>query len=492
MLFPTFGFALFFFVVFFLYWYVFRIERHRCFLLTGASYVFYAFWDWRFCFLLFIISLTAGTAGYVLGRQKDYIPRKITLITAAVLHITVLAFFKYFYDATLFIEYTFFHTTDLPPLAESVRQYSLVIPAGISYYTFRALSYIFDIYLCKMRPKPLADLLLYISFFPQLLSGPIVQAEPFFTALPKNLSCGIKEVRNSIDFDKSLLLILSGLYKKMILAQFLSELAVDPVFSNPVQCSTVELLTALLSYTFVIYCDFSGYSDMAVGIALLLGFDSPKNFNRPYTAQSVSEFWRRWHISLSEWLRAYVYFSFGGSRYGLVRTVCALMGTMLIAGIWHGSRLTFLLWGGMQGAACAVERIITVRKKERRMQRGSAAPVDRPAVSVCIRCIRVLGVFIFVNISWLVFRSGSFEEVRLFVSSLGNISVPAQTVHPFTGYVLAAAFLLQVPGDRLREQAFHWYVRMPVAVKISVSVLFFIGLNSVSMSGISPFIYFGF
>ena len=494
MLFPTLTFALFFFLVFFLYWYVFRLKKQRVILLVCAGYFFYGCWDWRFCILLFGVSALSGIIGYILGRQKNYVPRTVTMITGTLLHILFLGFFKYFYNITSFLNYQLFNGMLESPLLHTMQQYSLLLPVGISYYTFRSMSYMFDIYLCKMRPaRSFLELLLYISFFPQLASGPIVQAEAFFTALPQNLTKDSLPAAKSIEFDRSTLLILSGLYKKMVLATFLSVLAVDPVFANPAQCNTLELIIGLLSYTFVIYCDFSGYSDMAIGIGLLLGFDAPQNFNRPYISQSVSEFWRRWHISFSSWLRDYVYFSFGGSRYGLFRTALALIGTMLIAGIWHGGTLPFVLWGLLQGLACATERIVSAafRTAATDHRIADTHTTDTHA-SAFRRLIRIGGTFLFINLSWLIFRSSSVREIMLYLSSLKNITQPIRTVHWFVLVPLAAAFLLQLPSEAARRTGFARYIRLPVAVKIAAVALFFITLNIVSTSGIAPFIYFGF
>lgn len=459
------------------------------------------------------MSALSGLTGYLLGIQKNYIPRTITMITGTALHVLFLGFFKYFYDFISFLNYTFFNGQLQSPLLLQLQSCSLLLPIGISYYTFRSMSYIFDIYLCKMRPvKSFIEVLLYISFFPQLASGPIVQAEAFFTALPDNLTQDVTAER-PIAFDRSVLLILSGLYKKMVLATFLSVLAVDPVFANPAQCNTLELLVALVSYTFVIYCDFSGYSDMAIGIGLLLGFEAPQNFNRPYLSQSVSEFWRRWHISFSSWLRDYVYFSFGGSRYGLVRTVIALVGTMLIAGVWHGGSIPFVLWGLLQGLACAAERVVAVLGKERRAAAintaagnqesliTATAVSDKPRRGIVRfagrnidmnRLLRIGRVFVFINISWLIFRSNTVREIALYFSSLKNITQPLRTVHWFVLVPLAAAFLLQIPKEETRRAYFARYVRLPLPVKAAAVVLFFVGLNIVSTSGIAPFIYFGF
>ena len=493
MLFPTLRFALFFFLVFFLYWYVFRLKKQRVILLVCASYFFYACWDWRFCILLFAVSAVSALSGALLGWQKNYIPRTVTMLTAAILHILFLGFFKYFYDITVFL-HELFPLYLQSPLIKTLQTYSLLLPVGISYYTFRSMSYLFDIYFCKMRPaNSFFDLLLYISFFPQLASGPIVKAETFFSSLSESLERDAVPAARPIQFDRSAVLIMSGIYKKMILADFLLTLAVNPVFANPAQCNTLELLTGLVSYTFVIYCDFSGYSDMAIGIGLLLGFDAPQNFNRPYISQSVSEFWRRWHISFSSWLRDYVYFSFGGSRYGLFRTALALIGTMLIAGIWHGGTLPFVLWGLLQGLACATERIVSaVFRTAATDHRTADTHTTDTHASAFRRLIRIGGTFLFINLGWLIFRSSSVREIMLYLSSLKNITQPIRTVHWFVLVPLAAAFLLQLPSEAARRTGFARYIRLPVAVKIAAVALFFITLNIVSTSGIAPFIYFGF
>lgn len=495
MLFPTLGFACFFSAVFILYWYVFRGKKQRVILLTCASYVFYACWDWHFCILLFGVSACSAVCGAILGIQKNYLPRTLTVLISTGLHVLFLIFFKYFYDVTVFLNYTFFDGTLDIPLLTALQDYSLLMPVGISYYTFRSMSYLFDIYQCKMRPAhSFSEVLLYISFFPQLASGPIVQARPFFSALETALTRDT-HMQYAIAFDRSVVLIVSGLYKKMVLATFLSVLAVDPVFANPAQCNTLELLIGLLSYTFVIYCDFSGYSDMAIGIGLLLGFETPQNFNRPYLSQSVSEFWRRWHISFSLWLRDYVYFAFGGSRYGLVRTVCALIGTMLIAGIWHGSSIPFVLWGLLQGSACAVERVAAMRKAApvgagRTVTRASAENVGKE--SNIHRLLRLCGVFIFINLSWLIFRSNTMQDIVRYGTALKNITHPFRTVHWFVLVPLAAAFLLQIPKEETRSLYFLRYTKLPLLVKVCIVALFFAGIAIVSTSGIAPFIYFGF
>ena len=200
-------------------------------------------------------------------------------------------------------------------------------------------------------------------FFSSLASGPIVQAEYFFKELPKTLNCDADKNSRPIELDKAVLLLIAGVYKKMIISNFLTILVTEKISANPSFYNTWELLFGMLCYTVIIYADFSGYSDMAIGVALLLGFKTPANFNRPYISKSVSEFWRRWHISFSSWLRDYLYFGLGGSRFGLKRTVFALFFTMLIAGLWHGGKMTFIIWGAVQGIFIVIERIFYEKKR---------------------------------------------------------------------------------------------------------------------------------
>ncbi len=516
MLFPTLKFAVFFFIVFFLYWYIFRQEKQRKVLLVLASYIFYASWNWRFCILLLALSLVNYLFGYLLEKEKDYKPRKLLIIAITIINILYLCFFKYLYTVLSYLgQFS-------PALAANtgfimhIKTYSLLIPVGISYYTFRCMSYVFDIYLCKMRnSKCVLDMLLYVSFFPQLSLGPIVQAEYFLTNLKKSLNCDKDKATKPIELDRAVLLLISGLYKKMIIANFLTILVTDKVFANPSFYNTWELIFGVLAYTVVIYADFSGYSDMAIGIALLLGFKTPKNFNRPYVSKSISEFWRRWHISFSSWLRDYLYFALGGSRFGLARTLFALFFTMIIAGIWHGPRWTFIIWGAMQGIVLGIEKILYTKEKLSRFEEiddkalGAGLNAENKAVSnntsinkkeqkhklrkeKLNNILKVVFVFIFINISWLVFFSGSLEELGLYIKSFQNISLPFQIMTPFVFIVFIAGMLLQIPSDNFRRKSFEIYTRIPLVCKAIFTSVFIIFIYTISTSGIPPFIYFNF
>nr|WP_315316071.1 MBOAT family O-acyltransferase [Treponema denticola] len=490
MFFPTISFAVFFLSIFFLYWYIFRQEKERKILLTAASYFFYAMWDWRFCILLFVFTLINYFYGFLLDKEKNYAPRKAIVIIICIIDILYLGFFKYLYTLLSYLN-QFFPDMFVNSTLLTLRSWSLLVPVGISYYTFRCMSYVFDIYLCKIRHvKSFWDFLLYVSFFPQLSSGPIVQAEYFFKDLPRALNCDNEKGAKPIAFDRAIVFLVSGLYKKMIISNFLTILVTDKIFANPSFYNTWELIFGLLCYTIIIYADFSGYSDMAIGIGILLGFNTPANFNRPYVSKSITEFWRRWHISFSSWLRDYLYFGLGGSRFGLARALFALFFTMLIAGLWHGASWTFLIWGAMQGTMLCIEKIFSEIKERKAI--GEEILDEEKNAKKSFDFLRIIPVFIFVNISWLVFFSPSLSELSLYLRSLGNISQPFQIISPFILLIFFAGLFLQLPSESLRKKAFTIYSRLPMIVKVVTTVSFLASLYAVSTSGIPPFIYFAF
>ena len=490
MFFPTISFAVFFLSVFFLYWYIFRQEKERKILLTAASYFFYAMWDWRFCILLFVFTLINYFYGFLLDKEKNYAPRKAIVFIICIIDILYLGFFKYLYTLLSYLN-QFFPDMFVNSTLLTLRSWSLLVPVGISYYTFRCMSYVFDIYLCKIRHvKSFWDFLLYVSFFPQLSSGPIVQAEYFLKDLPRALNCDNEKGAKPIAFDRAIVFLISGLYKKMIISNFLTILVTDKIFANPSFYNTWELIFGVISYTIIIYADFSGYSDMAIGIGILLGFNTPANFNRPYISKSVTEFWRRWHISFSSWLRDYLYFGLGGSRFGLARALFALFFTMLIAGLWHGASWTFLIWGAMQGAMLCIEKIFSEIKERKAIGKEILGKEKNEKKSFDF--LRIIPVFIFVNISWLVFFSSSLSELNLYLKSLGNVFQPFQIISPFILLIFFAGLFLQLPSESLRKKAFTIYSRLPMIVKVVTTVSFLAALYAVSTSGIPPFIYFAF
>lgn len=511
MLFPTAEFFVFFTVVFLLYWYVFTKAADRKILLVVASFVFYSFFSFGFAVLM--IALTAINCGFglALTKIKNFKPRKAVLIAATAFNILYLLYFKEAYSLLSFLNNSFpqlfSEETFLKLLSATA-----IVPLGVSYYVFKCCSYLFDVYLGKIPAhKSFINLTLYITFFPQIFSGPIVHAAYFFEHLQQALEAD-KNAYDCILFDRAASLILLGLIKKMIVATVLSILVTTPVFSAPMTFNTLELLFAAVAYSVVIYADFSGYSDMAIGIALLLGFETPANFNRPYTAKSVTDFWKRWHISFSSWLRDYVYFAFGGSRFGIARTMLALFFTMLIAGVWHGAKFTFLIWGAFQGLALCIERLFAktyaegegqtlvqnlevanieeaslLEKAKTRHQKEGLKPRHSAK-----KYLHTAGTFLFITFSWIFFRSENLAEAGLYFASLRNLTLPFQVVSPLCVLLVVAGIGFQFIPESISEKLFGIYAKFPLALKAVIFACAFVAMNLFTTSGIPEFIYFRF
>lgn len=314
-----------------------KTARQR--ILLVASWLFYSAWDWRF--LLLLTGLSAGV--WYLGKKKT----KAALTLGIALCLGVLAVFKY---------QGFFVQSFLTHFGVAEINMEILMPLGVSYYVLQAISYLVDVYRGSVAPASLTEVLLYIGFFPQLLSGPIVKARDFLPQLKtahsitgENLSYGIQR-------------FCLGLFKKLVIADRLG-VCVDAVFSAPMAYSGGSIALAVLSYAIQLYCDFSGYSDMAIGTARCMGFRLGENFRAPYGAKSLSDFWRRWHISLSSWFREYVYIPLGGSRGGKLRTCGNLITVMLLSGLWHGGEGRFLVWGALHGAALVLDRLMPGKRR---------------------------------------------------------------------------------------------------------------------------------
>lgn len=285
---------------------------------------------------------------FVLGKmifhtQKQFL-RKTYLFLSVGTNLGILFYFKY---TNFFLEtWTAIAQQPFQPL-------HIILPAGISFFTFQALSYTIDVYRDKLTPvENFLDYAFFVTFFPQLVAGPIVRAIDFIPQIRKKIAL------SSEDFGRALLLICGGLIKKTVISDYIAVNFVDRIFDNPTLYSGFENIMGVYGYTLQIYCDFSGYSDMAIGIALLLGYHLPLNFNAPYQSRDIQAFWRKWHISLSTWLRDYLYIGLGGNRNGAVRTYVNLFMTMLLGGLWHGANWVFVLWGCLHGVALAIDRFL--------------------------------------------------------------------------------------------------------------------------------------
>jgi D-alanyl-lipoteichoic acid acyltransferase DltB (MBOAT superfamily) len=309
----------------------------------------------------------------------------------------------------------------------------IILPVGISFLVFRMLTYVIDIYRGQLEPAPALDFAVYVAFFPYLLAGPIARAREFLPQLtsPRN--------PHAVDSSRAFVLILGGLIKKMLIADYLSTHIVNGLFASPQTYSSWETLWGIIAYSVQIYCDFSAYADIAIGIALLLGFELPANFDAPYTARSIQDFWRRWHITLSSWLRDYLYIPLGGNRKGKGRTYANLVITFLLGGLWHGAGWTFVFWGLMHGTGLAVERA----RMDTRHSRG----LPEPGRTGGARALQRLWVFVFVSVAWVFFRAESmgnaFAVLWRLVAGLGSIG--AAVTFPVVGLCVLGIAIQYVP-----------------------------------------------
>ncbi len=362
---------------------------------------------------------------------------------------------------------------------------NIFLPVGISFFVFQSMSYTIDIYRRQLRPlRNWLDYLFYLSFFPQLVAGPIVRARDFIPQIRQNPLVVTREM-----FGTGVFLILAGLFKKAVVSDYISLNFVDRIFDEPLLYTGFECLAGIYGYALQIYCDFSGYSDMAIGIALLLGFRFPKNFDAPYKSATITEFWRRWHISLSSWLRDYLYISLGGNRRGRVRTYVNLLVTMLLGGLWHGAAVRFILWGALHGAALALHKLWL-----------SAVPGAR-AVGAQMhwwnRAAGMLITFHLVCFGWLMFRAESMQTVTLMLHQIIYNFNAAMIPQVLGGYaavfaLVGAGYLLHLLPGGVDAAARRFVVRAPLVLQVLLAAAMIWCVMQVKSSDIQPFIYFQF
>lgn len=398
MLFNSFIFWVFFFTVFAIYLQL--SHRKQNLLLLVSSYLFYGYWDWRFLSLILISTIvdffTAQKIYTSTGKGK-----KLYLYISVASNLGILGFFKYynFFSEQLLLALSFlgFHP--------SILTLNIILPVGISFYTFQTMSYTIDVYNSNTKPtNSFLDFALYVSFFPQLVAGPI---ERSFRLLPQ---IALPRFIRAENLQEGLYLISLGLFKKVIIADNLAPF-VDLIFSSPSTALTgIDCLIGVYAFSAQIYCDFSGYSDIARGLAKMMGFDLMLNFNMPYFASSPSDFWRRWHISLSTWLRDYLYIPLGGNKKGGGKTIRNLFITMGLGGLWHGAAWNFIIWGIYHGFLLVVYRII-----------GNIIPISKIGSSAQHRFSNLVQIVIFFHLTvlgWLFFRANSTDQILMFIGKI--------------------------------------------------------------------------
>ena len=469
MLFPTIEFAAFFAVVFAITWLLNNQNDPKKWFLVAASYLFYSAWNPNYLFILFGSSLGNYLLALWMGSLPDGRSRKWLLALGVAGNLALLGVFKYFN----FFVANFVNLLSSLGVNVNLPFLEVALPVAISFITFHALSYLIDVYRRELKPtKSLVDILLYISFFPHLVAGPIVRAKDFLSQTvhrsePENIRLAF-----------AIFLILSGLFKKVIVASYLSTDYVDEIFQNPAAYSSADLWFAMYGYALQIYCDFSAYTDIAIGVANLLGYRFPQNFDQPYRALSVQDFWRRWHITLSTWLRDYLYKPLGGSHYGIAWTYFALLVTMLLGGLWHGASWNFVIWGAMHGIALVIERMLGLTGKEgvRRLP---------PVIAWLIT-------FHFVCFAWVFFRSQTFESALDYFRVMFSFQSFAITMTPLVALMFVFGALTQTIPNSAQERAEAWYDRASLALKIAIPVVVIWLIAVASPDGVPPFIYFQF
>lgn len=437
------------------------------------SYYFYYKSSGTYFFLLVFVTLGDFIIARFMDCTSNKYGRRAWVVLSLCLNLGLLAYFKYT---------NFLGGVIASLMGGEFTALDIFLPVGISFFTFQSLSYTIDVYRCEI--KPLANLLdyaFYVSFFPQLVAGPIVRARDFIPQIRKPLFVS-QEM-----FGRGIFLLVVGLFKKAVISDYISINFVERIFDNPTLYSGVENLMGLYGYALQIYCDFSGYSDMAIGIALLLGFHFNMNFNSPYKSASITEFWHRWHISLSSWLRDYLYISLGGNRHGKFRQYLNLIITMFLGGLWHGASWNFVLWGMFHGIALALHkawRSITGRKK------GEESHGIR-------RFLGVIITFHFVCFCWIFFRNADIHNSMDMLGQIFTTFRPQLFPQLLEGYwrvfaLMALGFLLHFAPDSWENAVCRGVIRLPFLGKALLMVAMIYLVIQMKSSEIQPFIYFQF
>jgi len=428
-------------------------------------------------FILLIISILINfyLAKSIYKVREDKRHSTFLLIVAVVANLGILFYFKY---ANFFIQ----STNDL--FGSGLQSLQVFLPIGISFFTFQTMSYVIDVYRGRLEPEyDLLEFSFFVSFFPQLVAGPIVRATDFMPQIRQ------PKVLDRDKLSRAFMLIIGGLIKKAVISDYISVNFVDRVFDNPTLYSGFENLIAIYGYGLQIYCDFSGYSDIAIGLALLLGFKLPDNFNKPYQSASLTEFWRRWHISLSSWLRDYLYIPLGGNRKGTLRTYINLMITMLLGGLWHGASWKFVIWGGMHGALLAIERLIEPLTNKLNFGEFRGFPIKR--------IIGVLFTFHFVLFCWIYFRADSLEKAQqllhqVFSGIEWNLALEVISGYKKVFLVMLFGFVIHFIPRKFEMRWRIFFADSPILVK-SFALAFSIWvLIQIASADVVPFIYFQF
>jgi D-alanyl-lipoteichoic acid acyltransferase DltB (MBOAT superfamily) len=474
MLFPTIDFAIFFVVAFTANWLLNPYPRLWKLAMLAASYVFYSWWDWRFVFLLAAVTVTAHVGATVVDACQDERRRRLAMVASVTVLLGILGWFKYYGFLAVNAD-NLFHNLGagrvLPLLA-------VTLPVGVSFFTFMALSYVIDVYRRKIdRARPI-DVAVYLSFFPHLVAGPIVRGGELLPQIRRRRDPA------AVDFGRAAWLVAAGLFKKVVISSYVESAIVTPVFSAPHQHSALEILFGIYGFAVQIYADFSGYTDIAIGLAMFLGFRFPDNFNAPYTARNLQDFWRRWHMTLSRWLRDYVYIPLGGGRGSRLTTARNIMITMVLGGLWHGAAWTFVAWGTLHGLGQVVGHL----RRSRRVAAGlDPLPDGRLRVA-----LQRLVTFHIVCLGWVFFRADSFSTATALIGRLFTAWGRAPLVTPLVVITIVGTVALQYLPTGLVGRAQSEFARQRWVVQGAILGAVLLGITTLGPQGVAPFIYYRF
>ncbi len=476
-------FFLFLPIVFCVHWLV-PGRRWQNSVLLAASYVFYGWWDWSFCLLMVGSSLVDYFAGILLDKEADNVRRKRILVTALVINITTLGVFKYF---NFFVE-SLQASLAVAGINVSTWTLSVILPVGISFYTFQTMSYTIDVYFRRLKAaRNVIDYLTFVSFFPQLVAGPIERATNLLPQFEKLRSFSPDDARDGCR------LILFGLAKKLLIADNLAG-TVNAAYDNPVASGGAALFLGTICFAFQIYCDFSAYSDMASGSAKLFGIRLMRNFDYPYFSRSITEFWRRWHISLSTWFRDYIYIPLGGNRVSQGKVYRNLFVVALISGIWHGAAWHFVIWGVLHGLFLVAERAFGVPKEPAQEDAAAATALQK-----FISALRVVRTFALVCLAWIFFRAETVPQAVTAVTKiLAGFLQPGFYSDLFTLLKLSGAVPFLVAFVLVEYLIHHrsWnaaaFVRKPFFVRWSAYTALFWYILLFGAERTETFMYFQF
>lgn len=474
MLFNSFVFFVFLIVILPIFYALKTKESKNIFLLL-SSYFFYGYWDWRFCSLLMLSTVIDYFVGKKLYATEDQNKRKRLLYISLISNLGMLVCFKYFnffvdsfdeFSRSLGCELDFLHL-------------EIILPVGISFYTFQTLSYTIDIYRGRLKAtNHFIDFALFVSFFPQLVAGPIERAVDLLPQLTKKLNPTKQQIKSGI------VLIVLGLFKKVMIGDTAGRY-VDYIFADMEYYHSAEALCALILFSIQIYADFSGYSSIARGTAKLLGVELMKNFEQPYLSRNITEFWRRWHISLSSWLKDYLYISLGGNRKGASRTYINLMLTMLLGGLWHGASWNFMIWGGFHGLYLIIHKKIM----ERNNQKPSATELFKLS-----HIPHIILTYVLVLITWLFFRATSWDTTLLFIDKMihWQSSEYSMWFVKITAVYMTVLITFDLIENLTRSHSYLLKLKQaPIRYGVTIS-LFVLTLAYMFQTKTQPFVYFAF